>query len=173
MSDTLPLVMSVTSGKGGTTELVFSVDPMPAGVEERSATAVLSAPGRIFEVEYTVQVRVTVRQSESGSTIPDTNVAQVRALLKAMNPTSTAAAVTETLAAMTLTGVVGSESSGVNLGNQRNFAIQDENRAPNSGLTISCASNITLSAGQVVSIPLTGAQVSLYSGALQLSVDNT
>ena len=164
---------NVTSGKGGTTELVFSVDPMPAGVEERSATAVLSAPGRIFEVEYTVQVRVTVRQSESGSTIPDTNVAQVRELLKAMNPTSTAAAVTETLAAMTLTGVVGSESSGVNLGNQRNFAIQDENRAPNSGLTISCSSNITLSAGQVVSIPLTGAQVSLYSGALQLSVDNT
>lgn len=163
---------NVTSGKGGTTELVFTADPMPEGIEERSTTAVLSAPGWIFDVEYTVKVSVTVRQSASGSLIPTTNVAKVRELLKAMNPSSTAADVTAEIAAMTITGIVGSESSGVNLGNNRNFAIQDEDRAQNSGLTISASSAVSLKAGQVVSIPLSGAKVSLYSGALQLSVDN-
>ena len=165
-------IPNITSGKAGTSSLVFTVDPMPAGIEERSATAILTTVGMIFNVEVPVKVSVTVRQSPSGSALPETNVAAVRALLVAMNPTSTAADVTAEIAAMTLTGIVGSESSGVNLGNARNFAIQDENRAQNSGLTISASANISLKAGQIVEIPLTGAKVSLYSGALQLSVDN-
>ncbi len=165
-------IPNITSGKAGTSSLVFTVDPMPAEIKERSATAILTTVGMIFNVEVPVKVSVTVRQSPSGSALPETNVAAVRALLVAMNPTSTAADVTAEIAAMTLTGIVGSESSGVNLGNARNFAIQDENRAQNSGLTISASANISLKAGQVVEIPLTGAKVSLYSGALQLSVDN-
>lgn len=163
---------NVTSGKGGTTELVFTADPMPESIEERSTTVVLTAWGWFYGVNYPMKASVTVRQSASGSLIPTTNVAKVRELLKAMNPSSTAADVTAEIAAMTITGIVGSESSGVNLGNNRNFAIQDEDRAQNSGLTINASSAVSLKAGQVVSIPLSGAKVSLYSGALQLSVDN-
>ncbi len=165
---------SVTSGKGGVTELVFSVDPLPEGVAERSATAVLSAQGRIFEVEYTVTARITVRQSESGSTIPTTNVASIREKLVAMNlPTdNTKVAVTEELAAMTITGIVVSEASGVNWGNAYNIAVQDESQAKNSGLTLNATkfSTLGLSAGQIVSIPLTGATGSIYYGALQLNI---
>lgn len=165
---------NVTSGKGGSTELVFSVDPLPDGVEERSATAVLSAPGSIFEVEYVVKAKVTVRQSASGSTIPTTNVAKVRELLVAMNPTDTKTAVTEELAAMTITGVVVSEASGVNWGNAYNIAVQDDGQAKHSGLTLNATkfANLALSAGQVVAIPLTGATVSTYYGALQLNIAN-
>lgn len=165
---------NVTSGKGGTTELVFSVDPLPEGVSERSATAVLSSQGRIFEVEYTVTARVTVRQSESGSTIPTTNVASIREKLVAMNlPTdNTKVAVTEELAAMTITGIVVSEASGVNWGNAYNIAVQDESQAKDSGLTLNATkfSTLGLSAGQIVSIPLTGATGSIYYGALQLNI---
>lgn len=154
--------------------MVFSVDPLPAGVEERSAKAVLSAQGQIFDVPYTVTAEITIRQSESGSTIPDTNVAAIRALLKAMNPTQDKAAVTSELAAMTITGVVVSEASGVNLGNANNIAVQDDNSAKDSGLTLNCSqfANMGLSAGKVVSIPLTDAQVATYGGVIQLYLSN-
>lgn len=60
------LLPSVTSGKGGTTSLKFTVEALPAGSEPRSATAVLSVPGMIFGVAYTVDAKITVLQSEAG-----------------------------------------------------------------------------------------------------------
>lgn len=166
---------NVTSGKGGTTALVFTADPMPEGIEERSVTAVLSAPGWIFGVDYTLTASVTVRQSASGSIIPTTNVAAVRELLKAMNPSETKVDVTEELAAMKITGIVVSEASGVNLGNSSNIAVQDDGQEKNSGLTLNCSqfANLALSAGQVVEIPLSGATVATYGGVLQLYISNT
>lgn len=163
---------SVTSGRGGTTQLKFTVTALPEGVEERSAVAVLSSDGEILGVPYTVTAKVTVRQSPSGSATPDTNVAAVRALLVAMNPTSTKTAVTEEIAAMTLTGIVVSNSEGKNTGSTWNMAIQDGVAAKNSGLTISSSkfSSGTYTPGMCVTVALTDAQVQSYNGLLQLNI---
>ena len=62
-------IPNITSGKAGTSSLVFTVDPMPAGIEERSAVAVLSATGEIYGVPYTVTAKITVLQSPSGEIV--------------------------------------------------------------------------------------------------------
>lgn len=62
-------VASATAGNGGTSTLTFTVAPMPADVEERSATAVLSTPGQVFGVPYTETAKITVQQSASGEIV--------------------------------------------------------------------------------------------------------
>lgn len=165
-------VPSVTAAKGGTSSLKFTVTALPEGVEERSATAILSSNGEILGVPYTVTAKVTVRQSPSGSATPDTNVAAVRALLVAMNPTSTKTDVTADIGAMTLTGIVVSNSEGKNTGSDWNIAIQDGVAVKNSGLTISCSKfqSASYAPGTCVTVALTGAQVQLYNGLLQLNI---
>lgn len=165
-------VPSVTAAKGGTSSLKFTVTALPEGVEERSATAILSSNGEILGVPYTVTAKVTVRQSPSGSATPDTNVAAVRALLVAMNPTSTKTDVTAEIGAMTLTGIVVSNSEGKNTGSDWNIAIQDGVAVKNSGLTISCSKfqSASYAPGTCVTVALTGAQVQLYNGLLQLNI---
>lgn len=165
-------IPNITSGKAGTSSLVFTVDPMPAGIEERSATAILTTVGMIFNVEVPVKVSVTVRQSPSGSALPETNVAAVRALLVAMNPTSTKTDVTAEIGAMTLTGIVVSNSEGKNTGSTWNMAVQDGVVAKNSGLTISSSKfqSASYTPGTCVTVALTGAQVQLYNGLLQLNI---
>lgn len=165
-------VPSVTAAKGGTSSLKFTVTALPEGVEERSATAILSSNGEILGVPYTVTAKVTVRQSPSGSATPDTNVAAVRALLVAMNPTSTQTDVTADIGAMTLTGIVVSNSEGKNTGSDWNIAIQDGVAVKNSGLTISCSKfqSASYAPGTCVTVALTGAQVQLYNGLLQLNI---
>ncbi|WP_287921144.1 DUF5689 domain-containing protein [Alistipes sp. UBA6068] len=165
-------VPSVTAAKGGTSSLKFTVTALPEGVEERSATAILSSNGEILGVPYTVTAKVTVRQSPSGSATPDTNVAAVRALLVAMNPTSTKTDVTADIGAMTLTGIVVSNSEGKNTGSDWNIAIQDGAAVKNSGLTISCSKfqSASYAPGTCVTVALTGAQVQLYNGLLQLNI---
>ncbi len=165
-------VPSVTAGKGGTSALKFTVEALPEGVEERSATAVLSSQIEILGGLYPVTAKVTVRQSPSGSATPDTNVAAVRALLVAMNPTSTKVDVTEEIAAMTLTGIVVSNSEGKNTGSTWNVSVQDGIVAKNSGLTISNSKFAagTYTPGMCVTVALTGAQVQSYNGLLQLNI---
>ncbi|MDE5694547.1 MAG: hypothetical protein K2H77_01005, partial [Alistipes sp.] len=165
-------VPSVTAGKGGTSSLKFTVEALPEGVEERSATAVLSSQIEILGGLYPVTAKVTVRQSPSGSATPDTNVAAVRALLVAMNPTSTKVDVTEEIAAMTLTGIVVSNSEGKNTGSTWNVSVQDGVVAKNSGLTISNSKFAagTYTPGMCVTVALTGAQVQSYNGLLQLNI---
>ena len=99
-----------------------------------------------------------------------TNVKEVRTLLLAMNPTSTAMEVTEQIAAMTLTGVVVGEPNG-NMGNNKSIVIQDNSNVAGAGLTIYCTSNVSddLAIGNVVSISLSGAKVQLYGALLQVA----
>ncbi|MDE7077025.1 MAG: hypothetical protein K2O55_00375, partial [Alistipes sp.] len=62
-------VPSVTAGKGGTSSLKFTVEALPEGVEERSATAVLTAPGVIMGVSYTIEATITVQQTPNGEVV--------------------------------------------------------------------------------------------------------
>ena len=57
---------SVTAAKGGTSSLKFTVTALPEGVEERSATAILSSNGEILGVPYTVKATIIIQQSPSG-----------------------------------------------------------------------------------------------------------
>ena len=113
---------------------------------------------------------VAVYQNANGDTSIATNVAEVRKLLLAMNPTSTAMEVTEQIAAMTLTGVVVGEPNG-NMGNNRSIAIQDNSNVAGSGLTIYCTSSVSkdLAIGDIVSMSMSGAKVQLYGALLQVA----
>lgn len=62
-------VPSVTAGKGGTTQLKFTVEALPEGVEERTATAVLTAPGVIFGTPYNVEATISIQQSPNGEVV--------------------------------------------------------------------------------------------------------
>lgn len=166
---------SVLSGNAGVTSLKFTaVEALPEGVSERSAFAVLSTSGLIYGVPYTKTAKISIRQSESGKATPETNVAAIRALLKAMNPTQTKQPVTETLAAMTITGVVGSDAAGGNMGDAFYIAVQDATPVKDAGLTLSNSqfSTLKLEAGTVISIPMAGAQVGTYGKVIQLTLNN-
>lgn len=60
---------SVTSGKGGTTQLKFTVTALPEGEQERSAVAVLSSQGMIVGVSYTVTAKITIQQTPGGEVV--------------------------------------------------------------------------------------------------------
>lgn len=165
---------SAVAGKAGTTAVKFTAAALPSDVEDRSVTAVVETSGAIFGVPYTKSAKISIRQSASGSSVPPTNVAAIRAELQKLNPTSTKQAVSEALAAMTIVGVVGSDAEGGNMGDVFYIAVQDETPAKNSGLTLSNTQFSTLKpeAGTVVSIPMTGAQVGTYGNVIQLTLSN-
>lgn len=62
-------IPSATAGKGGTTQLKFTVEALPEGVEERIATAVLTAPGVIFGTPYNVEATISIQQSPGGEVV--------------------------------------------------------------------------------------------------------
>lgn len=165
---------SAVAGKAGTTAVKFTAAALPSDVEDRSVTAVVETSGAIFGVPYTKSAKISIRQSASGSSVPPTNVAAIRAELQKLNPTSTKQAVPEALAAMTIVGVVGSDAEGGNMGDAFYIAVQDETPAKNSGLTLSNTQFSTLKpeAGTVVSIPMSGAQVGTYGNVIQLTLSN-
>ncbi|WP_418407698.1 DUF5689 domain-containing protein [Alistipes sp.] len=162
---------SAMSSKGGTTMLKFNLGQTTA---EREATVKLTATGQIAGYPITRTATITVKQNQGGSVVGDTNIAQIRTLLKAMNPGETKTTVTDEIAAMTIKGVVVSVFSGHNFGNDYNIAVQDANNAPNSGLTLNANKfkDLAIPAGSIVTIPLTAAQVNTYNGVLQLAIDN-
>ncbi|MDE7006290.1 MAG: hypothetical protein K2O82_07245, partial [Alistipes sp.] len=166
---------SVLSGNAGVTSLKFTaVEALPEGVSERSAFAVLSTSGLIYGVPYTKTAKISIRQSADGKATPETNVAAIRALLKAMKPTQTKQPVSEALAAMTITGVVGSDAEGGNMGDAFYIAVQDATPVKDAGLTLSNSQFSTLKpeAGTVISIPMAGAQVGTYGNVIQLTLNN-
>lgn len=164
-----------TGGKGKTT-LTFTVDPWEgaASTAERQVTAKLLTNGSFEGIPIPKTATITVKQNGAGSTEVTTNVKEIRALLKAMNPGQSKVDVTAEIAAMTITGIVVSEFEGHNFGNDYNIAVQDSEAAEDSGLTLNANKfqELALSAGTTVTIPLTGAKVSTYGGVIQLAISN-
>lgn len=162
---------SAMSGDGGTTMLKFN---LAKSTVEREATVLLATWGKIAGYEIKQEATIVVKQNEGGSTEADTNVAEIRALLKAMNPGDSKAPVTDQIAAMKITGVVVSDYNGHNFGNDYNIAIQDAKAGPNAGLTLNANkfAELKLTPGMVVTAPLKGAQVNLFAGVLQIAISN-
>ena len=164
-----------TGGKGKTT-LTFTVDPWEGAASnaERQVTAKLLTNGSFEGIPIPKTATITIKQNGAGSTEVTTNVKEIRALLKAMNPGQSKVDVTAEIAAMTITGIVVSEFEGHNFGNDYNIAVQDSEAAEDSGLTLNANKfqELALSAGTTVTIPLTGAKVSTYGGVIQLAISN-
>ena len=158
------------TGGRGTTSLKFKLGSREA---ERTITATVTTAGSFEGIPLQDKVTITIMQNAGGSTEAKTNVAEIRALLKAMNPGQDKVAVTDEIAAKTITGIVVSKFEGHNFGNDYNIAVQDASGAKDSGLTLNANqfNDLKLSAGAVVTIPLTDAQVSTYGEVIQLSVD--
>lgn len=170
-----------TSGGRGTTSLTFNIAKWEGAQDDddRSVTATLTTYGTIAGVsgvQIPARATITVRQNKTGSTVPTTNVAEIRALLKAMDATS--GAVSDELQAMTLKGIVVSDATGQNAasGNSAPYyiAVQDANSAAGSGLTLNATAFKTLNPtpGTVIEVALTNAQISYFNDVLQLKIND-
>ena len=170
-----------TSGGRGTTSLTFNISKWEGAQadDDRSVTATLTTYGTIAGVsgvQIPARATITVRQNKTGSTVPTTNVAEIRALLKAMDATS--GAVSDELQAMTLKGIVVSDATGQNAasGNSAPYyiAVQDANSAAGSGLTLNATAFKTLNPtpGTVIEVALTNAQISYFNDVLQLKIND-
>lgn len=167
---------SANKGKAGTTQLTFD---LAAADDSRSATFTLTTKGNFMGYPISKSATITVNQNKDGSTTTETNVAKVRALVKAMNLpiTSTndgAVEATEEIRALTLTGIVTSDPAGKNFGSNGMIALQDNDlSAKNSGLAVWIAASNSgkLVPGTMISFPLTTAKAQNYNGTLQLSMD--
>ena len=164
--------ITITPAQGsGNAEVVITI---PATNAARNFTVEFKAVKTMVvegaSIPTSANASVMVYQNPNGDTSIATNVGAIRALLKAMNPTSTATAVTEEIAAMTLTGILVAEPDG-NLSNNKMIVVQDDNDQPGSGLTIYCNDNVNddHAIGDIVTVNLAKAQVALFSGLLQLS----
>lgn len=173
-SDVNSATPSVTPAEGkGDGSIHVTVDPdiAPASYEVTiNGTKMVTIGGH--SIQSTKTVKVTIFKMGD----VETNVAEIRALLKGMNPTTTKTAVTAEIAAKTLTGVIVGRPEGQNAASGASYKyynmIQDTKPAKESGLTINLNSAAEYSEGQIVQIPLTEAQVSTYGGVIQLSVSN-
>lgn len=170
-----------TSGGRGTTSLTFNIAKWEGAQDDddRSVTATLTTYGTIAGVsgvQIPARATITVRQNKTGSTVPTTNVAEIRALLKAMDATS--GNVSDELQAMTLKGIVVSDATGQNAasGNSAPYyiAVQDANSAAGSGLTLNATAFKTLNPtpGTVIEVALTNAQISYFNDVLQLKIND-
>ena len=170
-----------TSGGRGTTSLTFNIAKWEGAQDDddRSVTATLTTYGTIAGVsgvQIPARATITVRQNKTGSTEVKTNVAEIRALLKAMNPTTTSTPVTAEIAAMTITGIVVSDGAGGNMYNQYQIAVQDTGTDANSGLTMNATmfgESTKVTPGQILTASLKNAKVQLAkNGCLQLGVND-
>ena len=111
-----------------------------------------SKPAMMQGIPYTseAEAAVAVYQNAGGDTSIATNVAEVRALLKALEVTETKTDITDELKAMTLTGIVVAEPNG-NMSNDYTINVQDDSTEANSGLTVYSVENAKqLKKGDVV-----------------------
>ena len=170
-----------TSGGRGTTSLTFNIAKWEGAQDDddRSVTATLTTYGTIAGVsgvQIPARATITVRQNKTGSTVPTTNVAEIRTLLKAMSTTS--GAVSDELQAMTLKGIVVSDATGQNAASGGSapyyIAVQDANSAAGSGLTLNATAFKTLNPtpGTVIEVALTNAQISYFNDVLQLKIND-
>ncbi len=161
------------TGGRGTTSLKFKLGSRAA---ERTITATVTTAGSFEGIPLQDKVTITIMQNAGGSTEVQTNVAEIRALLKAMSTTS--GAVSDELQAMTLKGIVVSDATGQNMasGNSAPYyiAVQDANSVAGSGLTLNASAFKTLNPtpGTVIEVALTNAQISYYNDVLQLKIND-
>ena len=163
---------SVNGGNGGTTQLTFELG---ATKEARTAVFDLSATGELMGYPITKHATVTVMQNGSGSTTGESNVAEVRALIVAMNPGGDDVdASSDILALGDIIGVIsGDPGQTPNMGNKYLTAIQDADNAENSGLIISHNDVSTWKTGQLLKISLAGSKVVKFNGVLELKLSNS
>ena len=136
---------------------------------EASKTAMMSG----MPYQSTADAAVAVYQNEGGTDKVTTNVAEIRAALKALNPTETATAVSEEVASMKLVGVVAGSGSFGNMSSNKQISIQDDNANPHSGLTVRWDSTVELEHGSIIELSLANAKVQTYKGLLQLTPAQT
>lgn len=168
------VAVPATGGKGSTS-VYFELGSRTA---DRTITAKVVTYGSIegLSVPVPASVTITILQNSDGSTEVKTNVADIRAKLKAM--TTTSGPVTDELAAMTLTGIVVSDASGQNMASGKSapyyVAVQDASTAAGSGLTVHASAFKTLNPtpGMVLEVSLKDAQISYFNDVLQLKIDD-
>lgn len=162
---------SAVSGSKGTTQLTFK---LAATTADREITATLTTTGSIEGIPLTDDAKIIIKQNAEGSSAVETNVAEVRALVAAMNPTKDKVNVSADILALgNLVGVIsGDPSDAPNMGNKYLTVIQDTDNAENSGLMINQTNVSSWKTGQLLQISLEGAQVQKYNGTLQLSLSN-
>lgn len=156
-----------TQTGSGTTLLTLTVKSTTA-TTEREATIRLTPKDAISDQAATIIVH------QIANVLPDPNAGELRALLKAMNPTATKTPVTAEIAAQSVTGIVISNSAAHNMVNDYLVAITDASGQPNTGLEVYATQfkDLSLTPGTIISAPLTGAQVQLDNGLLQLILSN-
>lgn len=162
---------SAMSSKGGTTMLKFNLGQTTA---EREAIVELIAAGQIAGYPITRTATITVKQNKGGSTGTETNVAQVRALVAAQNPTSEVDASAEIKAVGNIVGIVTCDPSNKNFGNASMINLQDNDlSAKNSGIAVFVGGTNAqkCATGMKVSISLANAKVQKFNGTLQLSLN--
>lgn len=165
-----------TGGKGKTS-LTFTVDKWEgaASTDERSVTATLTTNGSFEGITIPKKATIIVKQNGDGSTVVTTNVAEVRKLLEAIGQ---AGPVTDEVAKMTLTGIVVSDAAGSNAASGGSapyyIVVQDNSTEAGSGLMLNANKfkDLALSPGDVVSIPLTAAEISYFNKVLQVKISN-
>lgn len=166
-----------TAGKGGTTSLEVTVDAWSdaQGNAERTAKFTLTTYGNLAGVgAIPAKATITVMQNGKGSTELETNVAEIRALVAAMNPPKDKVDASDAILAKEyLVGVIaGAQGETPNMGNKYLTVIQDTDNAENSGLMINQTNVSTWKTGQKLQISLAGAKVQNYNGTLQISLSN-
>lgn len=155
--------LSQTSGKGSATVAVT----VPANATSRTGTITVTATGYMGATDTG---KCTVRQIKEGET--NTNVAELRRLIMATNPTADGKELTDAIRAMTLCGIVVSDKGG---GNQQPFIVilADDTQDAGAGLALSISqSNNTFERGDIVEVSLSDASAQLFSGLLQVSTHN-
>ncbi len=168
---------SKETGSKGKTSLTFTVDKWEGAASdaERSVTAKLLTNGSFEGIPIPKKAEIIIKQNGDGSTAVTTNVAEVRKLLVAIG---TAGPVTDGVAAMTLTGIVVSDAAGSNAASGGSapyyIVVQDNSTEAGSGLMLNANKfkELALVPGDVVSIPLTGAEISYFNKVLQLKISN-
>lgn len=167
-SDATWCTPSPMMGKSGTTQVSFTLGSATA---DRQTTLTLTAVGFVEGIPVTKTATILVKQNAGGTTEATTNIADIRAKLLAMSPKDDESmAVTDELAAMTLTGIVVSDAAGDNVGNQYLVVVQDADRAANSGLTVNATAfkDLALTPGKVLTATMAGATVKGYGGGITL-----
>lgn len=155
--------LSQTSGKGSATVAVT----VPANATSRTGTITVTATGYMGATDTG---KCTVRQIKEGES--NTNIAEIRRLVMATNPTAEEKTLTDAIKAMTLCGIVVSDKGG---GNQQPFIVilADDTQEPGAGVALSISqSNNTFERGDIVEVSLSDASAQLFNGLLQVSTHN-
>lgn len=165
------VIIAPLTGKGNGSVTVT----LPAATTARSFAITFNArkevayPGLGTQTVAAEPASVSVYQNANASESAVTNVAEIRAALKALNPTETAAAVSEEVASMTLVGVVTGSGKFGNMSSDKQISVQDDNTNPHSGLTVRWDATVELEHGSIIELSLAGAKVQTYKGLLQLT----